>query len=126
MEAPLNVVEFIVYNSVKTYDKVEEESLDGENYFLLNQMWGSHPTYQKLGRNQGWKEKVHDRELYQRDNDRDHDRCIHPYDRSKNEESSPINPEKFKSEDVLAFILMHVEETDKIVRELKNDFSQLN
>lgn len=45
---------------------------------------------------------------------------------AKNKESSSINPEKFKTKDVLSRILNRVKAMDKMVSELKGDFSQLS
>ncbi|XP_016567455.1 uncharacterized protein LOC107865783 [Capsicum annuum] len=49
-----------------------------------------------------------------------------PYNWAKGKELSSINPNKLKNEDVLARILIGVEGTDNMVREMKGEFSQLN
>lgn len=77
----------------------------------------------------------HDINQHNRDCDRDRDWTnkdgkyylyVPLYDRAKGKELSSINSEKFKSEYVLAHILIGVEGANKMFRELKSDFSQLN
>lgn len=62
-------VNVVAFESVKTYDNEETESLREEIRFLSNQMGGSHPTYQRQGENQGQKES--DRDWKDGDCDRD-------------------------------------------------------
>lgn len=57
---------------------------------------------------------------------RDYDCYVPPYDRAKAKESNVIKPKKFNTEDVLALILIRVEGTDKMVRDLKGDFFVLS
>lgn len=37
-----------------------------------------------------------------------------------------VDPQKYKNENVLARILIRVEESDKMLREMKRNFSQVN
>lgn len=48
------------------------------------------------------------------------------YDQVKGKEPNSIDPEKFKTKDVLAKIFIRVEGTNKMVRELKGDFWKIN
>lgn len=70
-------------------------------------------------------EKKRDRDHDWRDKKWDHDRYIPPYDRQKVKNSNTIDPESYKKENVLGHILIRVESGDKILKEMKIDFFQL-
>ncbi|KAF3650187.1 hypothetical protein FXO37_18588 [Capsicum annuum] len=123
MGDPPKVVNVVASKSAKAYDDEETESLDEEILFLSSQSGGSRPTYQRQVGNQD-----RDRDHDCRDKERDYNWYIPPHDWEKGKESSFIDPDKVKSEDVLARILIGVEGTDKIdglpsdtVANLKND-----
>lgn len=58
--------------------------------------------------------------------DHEHDIYIPLHDRAKGKEVTPINPEKYKNENMLARILMGVEGSDKMLGEIKSDLLLLN
>ncbi|WMV25332.1 hypothetical protein MTR67_018717 [Solanum verrucosum] len=86
---------------------------------------GSRPSYQRLGENQGW---TKDRDGGWRDRERDwcdKDHYVPPHDLPKPKEPN-ADPESFQTKDRLAHILNKVEESDKLLMEMKADFSDLN
>lgn len=95
-------------------------------------MGGSHHKYQSQSGNKGWKDQDQDKEWRDRDTykdrewrdkKRDYDRYILPHNRPKEMDLNSIDPLKFKTKDVLAWILMCIEGTNEIVRGMKSDFS---
>lgn len=102
---------------------------------------GSQPTYQSQGRTQGWKKrdrdwndhkwKDHDLDRDWRNNKRDryskyvdhvHDKCAPLYDRDKGEEINFIYLENVKNKDVLVSVLINVKESNRMLREMNNNF----
>lgn len=73
-----------------------------------------------------WSDRDRDRDWYWRDKDRNYEWYLYPHDRVKGKESSFIDLDKFKTQGVLPCILIHVDGPNKMVRDLKSDFSQLN
>lgn len=61
-----------------------------------------------------------------RDKDWDIDLYMSPHDRVKNKDANPVDPDKYKTKDALARILMHVEGMENMVCELKGKFFQIN
>lgn len=101
----------------KTYDPKEGKSLDEEISYLDKYMRGSLPPYQRKSRNHGLMEPDCYREW--REKDRRYDRYVPSHDRSKNKDVNHVDPDKNKTEDVMARILMKLGGTNKMVCELK-------
>lgn len=79
----------------------------------------------RKGRNhdKDWSGKFYDIEKDLKAKDRYYDWYTYPHDMAKGKESRSNYPNKFKSEDVLACILLGVDKSDRILRELKSDLS---
>lgn len=77
-----------------------------------------------LSRDQWDKEK--NRDCDWRYKDHDHDRYIPPHYLVKGKEATSPDSKKYKNKNMLACILMGVEQSDKIMREMKSDFLRHN
>lgn len=86
-------------------------------------IWWSYPGYQSQGGNQDSMD--HDSDSHWTDRYCNYDRYVPHHDRVKNNDDNNVDPDKFKTEDVLSRILMKVEGMDKMVHEIKSNFSQL-
>ncbi|WMV55114.1 hypothetical protein MTR67_048499 [Solanum verrucosum] len=92
-------------------------------------MRGSHPNYPRQGGNQGWKKERDDGWKYWRggncrDMETDKDRYVPPHDRQQQKEQA--GPEGNRTEDMISRIFNNVEGSDKVLKELKNDYSTLS
>ncbi|WMV14193.1 hypothetical protein MTR67_007578 [Solanum verrucosum] len=105
-------------------------------HFLRTQGGGLRQNYPRSGGNQGWNrehdEGWRDRHTERRDLGRnwrewDDDKEIYvpPHERHKPKEQR-VDPENFRTEDMLARILNKMKGSDKVLKEMKDDVPSLN
>lgn len=121
MGSPTKVANIV---ASKSYDKEKAKNLNEEIQYLANYLRGSRPANQRKDGNHGWNDRNCDHDW--RDKTVSMIIVCPPYDRAKGKDSNSVDPNKFKTEDVLASILIKVEGTEKMFYELKDNILHIN
>lgn len=131
------MVNVVDSKDTNTYNDDDEESLDEEIQFISNQMEGFVPTYQrqckiKVGKKGTAKGKIMiEIEIKEIKIMIGEIKItiiigIPQHDKVKGKDFTFIDSEKYKSEYVLAHILIRVERNNKMLKVIKSNFLQLN